>query len=107
MRPSYEYTRVVSKRQQLGMCLTCQLPECNPDAEACQIRQRVNEIQRDRYHRDTERARASRRKAAIPSEQYEKKLAYMRDYYQRNRQRILARVSEYERKRAAIQAEGA
>lgn len=94
MRPSHEYTRVLSQRQQRALCLVCPLAECAPDKSGCLVRQAVNQKQRDRYHSDVEKARASRRKAAIPPPQYEKKRAYMRDYYQRNRDRILARMRE-------------
>lgn len=62
-----------------------------PDGRPCPIRVEINKNLRRQYWKDPEKARASRRKAAIQADQYERKKAYMRRYYQQNRERILAR----------------
>jgi recombinational DNA repair protein (RecF pathway) len=85
-------TRAISKAEQQKCCLTCAVcGDCDPSAAECGIKVKINELQRRRYHADIDRARAIRRKAAIPAAQYDKKKAYMREYYQRNRAAILAK----------------
>jgi len=89
MKPITEYTHAVSKARQVELCQQYTLSDCNDGGRGCLVRKEVNALLRQRYHRNLERSRASRRKAAIPPDQYERKREYMRRYYQENREVIL------------------
>lgn len=87
-------TRAVGKAEQRELCLKCTLEECKPESRLCMIRRRVNELLRIRYWKNVDRSRASRRKSAIPPEQYEKKRQYMKTYYQDCREVVLFKMRQ-------------